>query len=362
MKIRSALILMAFSATFFIWGCSNKKPTSSIPNPGDTTGTVTTLWNDGGYWQTTLDATSTGHFEYYSFARRDTVTLTDQQAQTDDSWNLAFKRSNIILNGGVSGPGDVAGLDLAHAGSIDSTDFMAFRNVGMLGMDTTWMSDSYSLVIDEWYSYNPNTHSLAPIRNVYIMKDANDNYVKFQVIGIDNPGMPPNMGTISIAYNFAGTSPTFSGPPDTLVFDATSGGPIFVDFSAGAVTNPADPRNSTDWDLEFENYEVHQNATVFGTGHCGTYEIWRDQTDPTSFNETMTAPTAPQAYFADALGSVMANWYNYDGNTHTLSSMNHVYAIRVGAHHYKMQIITYYRDIGGTPVSGYYTIRWLSLD
>jgi hypothetical protein len=360
MRLRALFILTALIATLFVWGCSDKKPTSNIPNPNDTTSTFTTTWNSAGYWEVTVNATNTSQYAYYGLARKDTLTLTADQAASNTSWNIGFKRSGIILNGGASGPGDVEAVDLATCGHIDSTDFMGFDNSGSLP-DTSWASDSFSLVINNWYLYNHTTHELTPTRYVYIMKDASGNYVKFQVYSMMNPGMPPNMGMLTIVYKYSGSSPTFTGAPDTLTLDAT-GGTAYIDFSTGSVVHPADPRSSTDWDLEFTNYEVHQNATIFGPGQCGTYEVWREQTDSTNFNETSTAPTAPQAYFADNLGSVMANWYDYDGNSHILSSKNHVYAIRSGGHNYKLQIVTYYKDISGTPVSGWYTFRWAALD
>ena len=228
-------------------------------------------------------------------------------------------------------------------------------------MDSGYVSDSYNLQINEWYSYDFNTHHVAPTRDVYIMKDANGNYVKLQVIGMQG-GTQNTMGTISIQYIYAGSSPSFTGAPDTLTFTDSTGNPVYVDFSAGAVTTPSDPMNSNDWDLEFTNYDVHQNNTIFGHGTAGTYEVWRAQTDPTNFNETPSAPVEPQAYFPDQLGSIMTNWYDYDGNTHILTSKNHVYVIRHAGHHYKLQLMSYYKDIGGTPVSGYYTFRWLPLD
>ncbi len=358
MKFRIVIFLAAAALAMFAWGCSDDKPTGNNNNPGDTTGTTTTTWNTGGYWETTVNASNASEFIHYSFARKDTVILTPAQAETDTSWNIAFKRSSVILNGGVSGSGDDAGIDLATAGHADSTNFAGFSDLGSIGSD--WVSDSYNMIIDEWYSYNPQTHALSPTQNVYIMKDATGNYVKFQVISMVNPGMPPNMGTVSIQYIYSGSSPNFTGAPDTLTFDGS--GTVYVDFSSGAIVTPANPATSTDWDLAFTNYEVHQNATVFGPGSAGTYEIWTDQTVPTDFNETLSAPTAPQAYFADELGSVMTDWYSYNGQTHTLTSKQHVYVIQTGAHYYKLQIITYYKDVGGTPVSGWYNFRWAELD
>ncbi len=360
MKFRIMIGIISM-AIIIATGCSKDKPTSANSLP-DTTGTNTTRWDSQGYWVTEINATSSSNSAFYNFARKDTVTITDAQALNDTSWNIAFKRSGIVLNSGVSGIGDVVGVDMAALGNSDSVNFGRINNIGMIG-NSDWVSDFYSLVVNNWYSYNPNTHQMSMTHYVYVMKDAQDNYVKFQVISMMNNGQPPNMGTVSIQYIYAGTSPSFTGiAPDTLTFDGSSGGPVYIDFSAGTTTQPADPRNSVDWDILFDSYDIHQNNTVFGSGHSATYEIWRDQTDPTNFLESGSAPTQPQAYFPDQLGSVMTNWYDYDGNTHTLTSKNHVYIIRHGAKHFKLQIRSYYKDISGSPVSGWYMINWLGLD
>jgi len=362
MKLRLTLILLAITAALFVWGCSDDKPTGNNNNPGDTTSTNTTVWNPAGYWETRrLDASDPSpeaNFTYYSFLRRDTVTLTDEEAAADTSWNIAFKRSNIILNGGVSGPENVDAVDLATLGNPDSTDFEGFNDLASIGAGD-WVEDHINLMINDWYSYNPNDHSFSLTDYIYIMKDATGNYVKFKVDEMESPGQPPNMGTITIVYIFAGTSRLFSGTPDTLTFDASSGGPIYVDFSAGSITNPPDPMNSTDWDILFENYEIHQNNTAFGSGMAATYPVWQSQDDSTDFDETPEAPAEPQAYFPDQFASVLSDWYDYNPETHQLPSRNHVYVIRVNGSYFKMQIITYYDP--DTMDSGYYTYRWLEL-
>lgn len=357
MNLRALILSVTAGIALFALGCSDNNPTNSVPPPENT---ATTVWNDAGYWETTIDATGSDQFAYYSFSSRDTVDLTDEQAGNSTAWDIGFKRSTVILNGGVSGSGTVAGVDLAAIGNADSTDFIGFNDPLVVG-DSDWMSDSYDLLVDDWYSYDPNSHTLNLTDYVYIMKDAAGNYVKFQVVGMEGNGAPPNMGTVSIQYDYAGTSPDFSGTPDTITFDGSGGGPIYVDFSAGAVTNPADPQTSLEWDILFDTYEIHQNNTIFGSGSAGAYAVWGDQTDPTDFAETMSAPTVPQAYFPDQLGSVMTDWYNYDGNTHTLTSKNHVYVIKDGTTYYKLKIVTYYKDISGTPVSGWFTLNWVEM-
>ena len=70
-------------------------------------------------------------------------------------------------------------------------------------------------------------------------------------------------------------------------------------------------------------------------------------------------------YFADKSGSAFSSdsgeWYSYDSTTHVLSTRNHVYVIDTGEGFYKMQLISYYREVEGSPVSGFITFRWRPL-
>ena len=348
---------MILTAALFAAGCSDDKPTSGNP-PANTS---TTTWNSAGYWETTdLNASSTEDYIFYSFARRDTVTLTFDQAMNSADWDIGFRRVSILINSGVSGAANTRALDLTAAGEVDTAGFVNLIN--LLGVDTTGLeSGSYSLAIDEWYSYNPVTHQFNLTNYVYMSTDAAGGFVKFQVIGMENPGFPPDMGTISIRYIYS-TDRSFDEAPDTLVFDASSGGPFYVDFSSGALANPANPRASTDWDLEIENYEIHQNNTIFGPGEMGTYEVWQDQDDPTDFDETASMPDmAPP--FPDDFGSPLTDWYDYihePGGTPTVLSKGNIYLAIDGSWACKFQIMTYYNLYSG--LSGWDSFRCRELE
>ena len=71
---------------------------------------------------TVVDATAGGafaadphDFTYFSFESGDVVALTDAEAEQSAEWHIAFKRSEIRLNGGISGPGQVRGFDINGA-------------------------------------------------------------------------------------------------------------------------------------------------------------------------------------------------------------------------------------------------------
>jgi hypothetical protein len=191
-------------------GCSDdNNPTGPKPTPPANTATST--WIDSGYWRTTVDASGYDDYTGFSLVTKDTST---------SAWDLAFRRDVIKLNGGSSttNGGDAVGANLG---------VVAFTGVTMA--DTAgagWTEDQIQYFIDDWYNYNPITHSLSANRNVYSMVDAEgDNYVKFQIDSLVGAGMPPNMGTVYITYYYQPTagSRDLSGATSSAVIPVNSG-------------------------------------------------------------------------------------------------------------------------------------------
>ena len=115
-----------------------------------------------------------------------------------------------------------------------------------------------------------------------------------------------------------------------------------------------------DWDLHFSGYIIRLNGGISGSGQGGAFPAY--QTDQT-FEDI--AEAMGFGYFADKSGSAFSSdtgeWYSYDSTTHVLSTRNHVYVIDTGTGFYKMQLISYYREVEGSPVSGFITFRWRPL-
>ena len=51
----------------------------------------------------TIDATNREAWAYFSFATGDVVEVED--AENSDAWDIGFQRTQVKLNGGISGPG-----------------------------------------------------------------------------------------------------------------------------------------------------------------------------------------------------------------------------------------------------------------
>lgn len=129
-------------------------------------------------------------------------------------------------------------------------------------------------------------------------------------------------------------------------------GAAFVRLDPLAIVTPADPKTSTDWDLQLSGWDVLTNGGVSGPGMCQGF----GPIDTSVFFDA-TAPDVPFLY-ADTTGGAFYRWYSYDGTTHSLYSRFHVYGVRDGARQWKVQLLGYYGDVMGAPVAAIYSVRW----
>ncbi|MBD3403924.1 hypothetical protein GF420_13615 [candidate division GN15 bacterium] len=352
--IARILLTLGFALTLaLVVGCSSDDD-SSPTGPANPTGGFqdTSIQNSStGVWTTTLDASSHTTPATFSFD--------DVKA---NGWDISFQRSVINLNGGDAGTGGVVGADL---GAIDFASVMIDDTAGV-----TWEEDVARYVIDSFYTYDFITHQIEMTGYVYAMLDAEgDNFVKFRVDSITGGGAPPNMGTVWLTYVYQPTanSTDLSGATKTgsVTVGMTEG---YFDFSSGSQVTPSTPNNSAEWDLKFAAYEIMQNCGPNGSGSCAVFPAYTELGSKDDIDAFAAMPANAQM-FPDFVGSVFNGsltdgnelWYDYDGQTHTLSSKSHVYLVRTADAVYKLEIESYYADINGTLQSGYYTLKWQEL-
>ncbi len=360
--MRPILLIFLGLVTVAFVGCGD----DNSPTGGTTTtsGTTTTWNSTGQYFVTTVDATSSDEFAMFSFAGHDTlipVSEYDDRYATDsyataDLWDIAFRREVIKLNGGSSttNNGDVVGA------SLGVVNFDTISIADTAGVE--WMADAINYFIDNWYTYNPLTHVLSANQYVWSMVDAGGvNYLKFRVDSMVGAGAPPSMGTIYLTYFYQSTpnSMDLSGTTSSGIVNvgSTSG---YFDFSTGSQVTPASPTTSTDWDIKFENYEIKQNSGPNGSGKCSAFPAYGELTTPTAIDSFVAQPAGAPT-FPDIPQSVLTDWYSYNPDNHQLTSLSEVYLIKTGGSVYKLQITSYYANVGGVPTSGNYSFKWVKL-
>lgn len=320
---------------------------------------------DNGDFLTLIDATAGGafttephDFTYFSFTLQDVVALTEAEAVQSAEWHIAFKRSEIRLNGGISGPGNVRGFDLMGAEDVIAEEaFDAITSTDVPTADA-FIADGPAYAISEWYSYNSSSHRIEVTGNAYELRTADGQFAKFVVDAIAGASRS-DAGRITFRWIVAdGTDLT--GAAHSTTVEVSGGEEVYFSLSSGESVTPAEPSTSTDWDLHFSGYVIRLNGGISGPGQGGAFPA--HQTGQT-FDAIVEAMGF--GYFADKSGSAFSSdtgeWYSYDSTTHFLSTRNHVYVIDTGEGLYKMQVLNYYREVEGSPVSGFITFRWRPL-
>ena len=329
---------------------------------------VTTIQKENGDFQTVINATAGGAFStephdftYFSFTSREVLEITDDQASSSSEWHVAFKRSEIRLNGGVSGPGQISGLNLTDGPDIISMDRFDNINASDIPERESFLSDGPALAINQWYTYDPVTHIISAAGNVYELRTANGLSAKFVVDLLEDAGRS-DAGKISFRW-VVDEGADLSGPGQSATVDVSGGAGVYFNLSKGEEVVIADPAASNDWDLHFSGYAIRLNGGLSGPGEAGAIPSFQSGL---TFEDITKANEDGGHYFADRAGSAFSTdggeWYSYDTSTHVLSSKNHVYVIDTGVGLVKMQLLNYYREVEGTPVSGFITFRWRPID
>lgn len=122
-------------------------------------------------------------------------------------------------------------------------------------------------------------------------------------------------------------------------------GRAYVKLSLPAVASEAD------WDLAFEGYEVFTNGGASGGGKGAAF----GPLDTVTF----LGDVAPSVPFLtnDKTGGAFLDWYVYEGSTHALWSRFHVYGVVDGDRRWKVQLLGYYGERDGAPISALYKLR-----
>lgn len=138
---------------------------------------------------------TTGKFAFFSF--KNGAVASADSAST--KWDIAFRATTIIVNGGVSGPGQGAAQVLTGIFS-DTKEAPASGYT----QDT---SAGYAIPTGSgkgWYNYNPTTNIISPIAGkVLVIKTADGKYAKMEILSYYK-GAPatPDASSVGRYYTF----------------------------------------------------------------------------------------------------------------------------------------------------------------
>ncbi len=150
----------------------------------------------------TIDATHEREWRYFDFSRGSRV---EDPGPLD--WDLAFRRSRILVNGGEGFPGQGGAIDLGEVDleAVDSVPAAGYRG-------TIALRDSVHPALEEWYDYGFTSHVLEARPRVYAIRTADGRYAKLEMVSYYCPGVRGGCPSFRYVYQGDG-SRSFGVPP-----------------------------------------------------------------------------------------------------------------------------------------------------
>jgi HmuY protein len=196
--ILSGIIVLFLSVS--IMSCKKDDPAPKVLSAV----TYTNLAADppsGGYDPTNGQAIGvTNKFTFFSFKTGAIVSNTDSAST---KWDIGFRSTVIILNGGTSGPG-VGGAIVQTA---IFSEVLVSPETGFLQDDKTNSASPYAIPKGSgkgWYNYDGATNVISPIAGrVILVKTAEGKYAKVEILSYyrDAPAAPTS-SSVDRNYTF----------------------------------------------------------------------------------------------------------------------------------------------------------------
>ena len=327
---------------------------SNGPTPPDEAGEIT------------VDASSTTGFAYVSLEDGEVVTVTDPATST--AWDIALRRFEVRLNGGVSGGKGVVGYNLRNHEADTPEAILAltpenteaeFEAVGEADIPATvdFLTDGLVENGLGWLSFGPTGPAANP-GAAWKVQTAGGNYAVVRATGLTIGGTDPQsaeLESVDLEWRYQPAGGAL-GAVQTATIDLTSGNTA-IDLATGAGVTPA----GCNWDLQAGALDF--SLTLNAACTAGSYPI--DQA-VTSLDEITDASDASEygPFLAGRVGAVPFTpslddgagpfLYNLAGDNRLSPTFN-IYLIKVGDAVYKVQLTGYYSDTGA---SGHPTIRY----
>jgi len=334
--------------------------------------TEASTWQaDSLFWRTTLDASDSADWIFFSLTRRDAVGVGSLES-APDGWDLAVCRERIVQHDSALFPG----TGEVVAGSLRGR---LFSEVG--AGDTVfavWRLNEPGRANMSWFRYyHPSlTASTAEALRldvyprVFVFTDATGEHLVKARVDSSNTrlGGFPDMGNIYLSYYYqpVAGSRALDGEVQQVVLPVSTGAAYF-DFSTGSRVYPADPATSLDWDILITRVMLVQNGGVSGPGRVRSHPIFLSLSDSTDLGAVTWWDGGRPMWddfwanaFINDYASPSRNWFVYDGVANRFEPGSQVYLIRSAGRLYKLAFERY-DPVDSNVSGGTYTFIWKEL-
>jgi len=148
------------------------------------------------------DPAATGnHYAFFSLERNEAVATGDSATS---KWDIAFRSTTIIINGGTSGPGQ-GGAFVQTGTTFD--EYAKVQADSIFRLDNIAATPAFAIPTGSgngWYNYNTTTNVITPIPGrVLVVRTATGKYAKLEITSYykDAPATP-DANSVARYYHF----------------------------------------------------------------------------------------------------------------------------------------------------------------
>lgn len=352
LTLSSIFQLSVVSLSIALAGCSSDDDDSNAVTEGQIFGPYST------------GSISESNFVYFDLDTASVVELTEEEAATDTSWDVAFKRTNVYLNANnASTPVSVydtannadfwdsegaAVVSAFTAATPDSEleDYTAVTAADIPADDNMYTNDVTEKALDGFYNYDFTTHAVTAASDKTFVVKNGDTFSTFSVSELVQDGFAASDITLSVSYDFADAQ-------DIALNAATECGDasnVYVDFATGSAV-AATAAHDLVLTCSASGFDFALDLADGATAYLDTTGAIADADTANTYAAYGYFNT--NEYTTTAFSAL--NWYAYgiEGN-HKLWSKYGVYVIKTETSHFKFQITSYYNEAGE---SGNYSFR-----
>jgi hypothetical protein len=186
-----AVAVGGLAVAFVLLSLSRPTPETYIPSP-------VLAWTGadlhGGPHRLTVDASEPDRWVHVSLRRG---TVVEHPGPTD--WDLAFRRFQVIVNGGdgFAGKGGIVALEATTLDDVEGSELSHLAPERFVV--TRVRSDSTLADLPRWYDYSFLSHLLTPRAGVYAVRLADGGLALLEFVGYYCPG--PTPGCVTVRYH-----------------------------------------------------------------------------------------------------------------------------------------------------------------
>jgi hypothetical protein len=316
--------------------------------------------------QVTINASSTTEFKYFNLATGAEVTVANPRTST--AWDVAFRRYEVRLNGGVAGTKGVTGVRVVDNSSLPAATLLGYTPESQLAAfdavaatsipgAAEFSSTSIAPTLNAWFRASGPTTLVAVPTVAWKVRRADGGHAVVRVAELTLAGFA--LASLRLEYRVQPAGGVLGPLQSVTVPAGTPGAPATVSLSTGSVVTTG----GCTWDFAVTN-AITLSVNPDATCPTGTFPL--ESTE--SFTGITTAADAPSyGRFMAALSSPIPNGFSADikppflygidpVNTNRFTPTFNVYLVRSGNATYKVQFLSYYNPTGGE--SGFLTMRY----